>query len=148
MKVILIKNVPYLGQTGDIKDVSEGYATNFLMPRGLVRVATQKAIDDLENYKVRKIKAVANKGRKFKELAEKLDNIKIIIKAKADEKKTLFGSVNANTIVSELKSRGYNIETKFIKLEQPIKILGYHDVDLDFGAGVKAKIGLTITRED
>jgi large subunit ribosomal protein L9 len=148
MKVILLKNVPNLGQADEIKEVSDGYARNFLLIRGLVKIATDKAIKELENYKVRKLKSVENKGKKFKELAKKLNNIKIIIKAKADEKKTLFGSVNASKIAEELKNRGYELDPKFIKLEQPIKILGYHDVNLDFGAGVNAKIGLTIIREE
>jgi len=148
MKVILVKTVPNLGQTGDIKEVAEGFARNYLMPRGLVKIATDQTLKELENIKVRKFKAVENKGKKFKELAKKINNIKIIIKAKADDKKTLFGSVNVSKIVEELKNRGYELDPKFIKLEQPIKILGYHDVTLDFGAGVTAKIGLTITRED
>ncbi|MFA5187913.1 MAG: 50S ribosomal protein L9 [Patescibacteria group bacterium] len=148
MKVILIKFVPNLGQTGDIKDVSEGYARNYLMPRGLVKIANDKTIMELQNFKARKIKAAANKGKKFKELAKKLNNIKIIIKVKADEKKTLFGSVNIQKIVEELKNRNYIVESKYIKLDQPIKALGYYDVNLDFGAGVTAKIGLTIVREE
>ncbi|MCX6743441.1 MAG: 50S ribosomal protein L9 [Candidatus Parcubacteria bacterium] len=148
MKVILIKFVPNLGQTGDIKEVSEGYARNYLMPQGLVKIASEKALKELESLKVRKLNAVANKGKKFKEIARKLNNIKIIIKVKADEKKTLFGSVNVQKIVEELKNRNYNVEPKYIKLDQPIKALGYYDVNLDFGAGVNAKIGLTVTRED
>jgi len=161
MKVILVKTVPNLGQTGDIKEVAEGYARNYLIPRGLVKIANEKAIKELESLKVRKLKAVENKGKNFKELAKKINNIKIIIKAKAsasapqsgapadkDEKKTLFGSVNAQKIAEELKNRGYNVEPKYIKLDQPIKQLGYQDVLIDFGAGVSAKIGLNIIRED
>lgn len=147
MRVILVKTVPNLGQIGDIKEVSDGYARNYLIPRGLVRIATEKAIKELESLKVRKLKSVENKGKKFKELAKKLDNIKIIIKVKADEKKTLFGSVNVQKIADELKNRNYNIDSKFIKLDQPIKTLGYYDVMIDFGSKVMAKIGLTIVRE-
>ena len=148
MKVILIKTVPNLGQTGDIKEVAEGYARNYLIPRGLVKIASEKALQELESLKVRKLKKVGNKGKKFKELAKKINNIKIIIKVKADEKKTLFGSVNVLKIAEELKNRNYIVEPKYIKLDQPIKTLGYYDVNLDFGAGVTAKIGLTIVRED
>jgi len=158
MKVILVKNVPNLGQTGDIKEVAEGYARNYLIPLGLVKIANEKALKELESLKDRKLKAVGNKGKKFKELARKINNLKLIIKAKAsasaeasadkDEKKTLFGSVNVLKITEELKNRGYEIEPKYIKLDQPIKTLGYYDVSLDFGAGVTAKIGLTIVRED
>jgi len=148
MKVILIKTVPNLGQTGVIKEVAEGYARNYLIPRGLAKIASAKALQELESLKVRKLKAVGNKGKKFKEIAKKLNNIKIIIKVKADEKKTLFGSVNVQKIVEELKNRNFIVEPKYIKLDQPIKTLGYYDVNLDFGSGITAKIGLTIIRED
>ncbi|MCX6746116.1 MAG: 50S ribosomal protein L9 [Candidatus Parcubacteria bacterium] len=148
MKVILVKTVPNLGQTGDIQEVAEGYARNFLIPQGLVKIASEKALKELESLKVKKLKTVGNKGKKFKELARKINNIKIIFKVKADEKKTLFGSVNAQKIAEELKNRNYNVEPKYIKLDQPIKTLGYYDVNLDFGAGVTAKIGLTIVREE
>jgi len=162
MKVILIKTVPNLGQTGDIKEVAEGFARNFLIPRNLVKIATEQTIKELESYKVRKLKAVENKGRKYKEIAKKVDNLKLIIKAKAsasapqsgasadkeDKKKTLFAAIKAENIVQELKKRNYDIEAKFIKLEQPIKQLGYQDILLDFGSGVTAKIGLTIVREE
>jgi len=161
MKVILIKTVPNLGQTGDIKEVAEGFARNFLIPRNLVKIATEQAIKELESMKVRKLKAVENKGKKYKEIAKKVDNLKLIIKAKASasasdeasadkekEKKTLFAAIKAENIAQEFKKRNYDIEAKFIKLEQPIKQLGYQDVLLDFGSGVTAKIGLTIVREE
>jgi len=171
MKVILIKTVPNLGQTGDIKEVAEGYARNFLIPRNLVKIATEQTIKELEGLKVRKLKTVENKGKKYKEIAKKVDNLKLIIKAKASasasdeasasakatadgsadkgkEKKTLFAAIKAENIAQELKKRNYDIEAKFIKLEQPIKQLGYQDVLLDFGSGVTAKIGLTIVREE
>jgi len=148
MKVILLKNVPNLGRQGEIKEVSDGHARNYLLPQGLVKIATEKAILELEQAKQKKVKLKVNLGKKFKELAKKLDNTKIIIQAKADEKKTLFGSVKAVKISEELKKRNYEVEAKYVKLEQPIKSLGYYDVMIDFGGTVTAKIGLTITREE
>ncbi len=148
MKVILLKTISNLGQVGDVKNVSDGFARNYLIPSGLVRVATEKTMKELENSKIRKEKESKNKGKKFKILAKKLDNIKIIIKAKADDKKTIFGSVNSQKIAEELLNRGYEVESKYIKLEQPIKVLGYYDIMIDFGSGVMAKIGVTIIREE
>ena len=147
MKVILLKTIQNLGQSGEIKEVKEGYARNFLIPNGLAKIATDKTLKELENLKAKKMKAEKNKGKKYKGIARKLDNLKLIINAKADESKTLFGSINVNKIAEELKTRGYSIEAKFIKLEQPIKQLGYYDVLIDFGSDEKAKIGLTIERE-
>ncbi len=148
MKVILVKNVPELGKAGEIKQVSDGYARNYLLPNKLVQIATELSVREMEQKKNSQTKALANRAKKFKEIAKKINNIKIIVKAKADEKKTLFGSINAQKIADELKARNYNIESKYVKLEQPIKSLGYFDVLIDFGSGVTAKVGLTVTRED
>jgi len=148
MKVILIKNVPNLGQSGDIKEVSEGYARNFLLTKGLVRIATEATIKELANLKQQGLKKKERSGKKMKDIAKKVNNLKLIVKAKADEKKTLFGAFSATKIAAELKDRGYDIDAKVIKLDQPIKALGYYDVILDFGAGVSAKIGITVTREE
>ena len=148
MKVILIKNVTDLGRAGEIKQVSDGYARNYLLPNNLVRVATERAVGDLETKNKQHNKALENKVKRFKELAKKIDNIKIIVKAKADDKKTLFGSINAGKIAEELKNRNYEIDSKYIMLDQPIKQLGYYDVVINFGSGVTAKVGLTVTREE
>jgi large subunit ribosomal protein L9 len=148
MKVILLKTLANLGQKGQIKDVAEGYGRNFLLPQGLAKVANERNVKEMELAKQKIVKVASGQVKKFKELAKKIDNIKIIIQAKADEKKTLFGSVNAAKIAEELKKRNYEVEAKYIKLEQPIKSLGYYDVMIDFGSGVLAKVGLTITREE
>lgn len=148
MKVILLKNVPDLGNTGEIKQVSDGYARNYLLPQKLVKAANDLSIKEMAQKKNSQVKALASRAKKFKEIAKKINNIKIIIKAKADDKKTLFGSISANKLAEELKNRHYNIESKYIKLDQPIKSLGYYDVMIDFGAEVTAKIGLTVSRED
>ena len=149
MKVILIKNVSNLGVPGDIKEVSDGYARNFLIPQGLVKIANEAAIKEVEKLKAKKLKVQENKGKKYKEIAKKINNLKLIIKAKAeDKKKTLFASIKAENIAQELKKRKYDIEAKFIKLDEPIKQLGYYDIGLDFGEGITAKVGLTIERED
>lgn len=148
MKVILIKNVSDLGHVGEVKQVSDGYARNYLLPQNLVKIANDLSVREMEQKKQSQIKSLANRAKKFKEIAKKINNIKIIVKAKADEKKTLFGSISAAIIADELRNRKYEIDSKYIKLEQPIKSLGYYDVLIDFGAGVTAKVGLTVTRED
>ncbi|MDD5341277.1 MAG: 50S ribosomal protein L9 [Patescibacteria group bacterium] len=148
MKVILIKNVNGLGKMGETKEVKEGYARNFLLPNNLAKLATKKTVKELENDRIQREKAAQKQSLKFKEMARKLNNFKLIIKAKADDKKKLFGSVSASKIAQELKERNFEIEPKYIKLEEPIKSLGYHEVALDFGGGVSAKLGLTVAREE
>jgi len=149
MKVILIKKVSNLGVIGDIKAVSDGYARNFLIPQGLVKIANEATIKEAEKVKDKKAKKEVNKSKQYKDVAKKINNLKLIIKAKAEkEKKTLFAAIKAENIADELKERKYDIEAKFIKLDEPIKQLGYYDIELDFGSNVSAKVGLTIERED
>jgi large subunit ribosomal protein L9 len=147
MKVVLLKKVPNLGQTGEIKEVADGYARNFLLPQGLVKVATEAVVKQLEFKKQKQQKKSANKAKQYKELAKKINNLKIIMQAKADDKKTLFAAVKEADIAQELKNRNYDIPVQFIKLDQPIKQLGYHDINIIFSEDVSAKIGLTIERE-
>lgn len=148
MKVVLIKKVPNLGQTGEIKEVSDGYARNFLIPQGLVKIATEAVIKEMETKKNKQQKKSANKVKQYKEIAKKINNLKLVIKVKADEKKTLFAAIRESDIAKELKNRHYDIPAQFIKLDQPIKQLGYYDINLVFSDDVSAKIGLTIERED
>jgi large subunit ribosomal protein L9 len=148
MKVILVKNINGLGKLGDIKEVKDGFARNFLLPQGLVKQATDDTIYEIETAKARKEKNKTKVAKKYQELAKKINNLKLIMKVKADEKKKLFGSVNSAVIAEELKKRNYEIDSKFIKLEEPIKTLGYYEVNLDFGSGVVAKLGLTVSREE
>jgi large subunit ribosomal protein L9 len=148
MKIILSKNVPNLGQTGEIKEVKEGYARNFLFPQGLAKLVTEATIKEMENKKTHSQKKVQNKAKKYKDVAKKVNNLKLIIKTKADEKKTLFAAIKAETISKELKNRHFDIPAQFIKLDEPIKHLGYYDVKIVFSDEVAAKIGLTVERED
>lgn len=148
MKVILVKNVPNLGKVGDVKEVAEGYAQNFLLPNKLVRLASAAAIKEVSSFAQSKVKKKTKQVRQFVDIAKKVNNLKIIVQAKADEKKTLFGSINAKVIAQELKNRGYAVEEKFIKLAEPIKVLGFYNVDIVFSSELKAKIGLTVTREE
>jgi len=148
MKVIFIKNVNDFGKVGEIKEVKDGFARNFLIPQGLAKLASEKAINEIASLQARKQSMKAKQAKKYQEIAKKINNLKLIIKAKADKGKKLFGSVNAVKIAEELKQRHYDIDSKFIKLEEPIKNLGYYDINLDFGGGVSAKLGLTITREE
>jgi large subunit ribosomal protein L9 len=148
MKVIFVKNINGIGKIGDIKEVKDGFARNFLLPQKIVRQATDETIEEIAADNERKVKNKVKAVKKYHELAKKINNLKLIIQVKADDKKKLFGSVNGLAISEELKKRHYDIEPKFIKLEEPIKSLGYYDIDLDFGAGVTAKLGLTVTREE
>jgi len=148
MKVILIKKVPSLGKVGEVKEVSDGYARNFLIPQGFVRLANDSTIREMGNKESQKQKKQMKKTKHYKEMVKKLDNLKLIIKSKADDKKTLFAAIKPAQIIKELKERKFDIPVDFIKLDEPIKQLGYYDIKIQFSDELTAKVGLTIERED
>lgn len=131
MKVIFLKDVPRVGRTHDIKDVNDGYATNFLLPRKLAVPATAKAVAELE---LRKREIVIEREVQDNLLFKYLEEIKgkeIRIKAKADEKGHLFSGIHTKEIVEVMKSEHRaDINEDFIFLEKPIKELGEFEIPI------------------
>ena len=149
MKVVLLQNVSKLGNKFDVKNVKDGYARNFLLPKNLVKIATEKAIKELEKQKI-------ISEQQEKELKEKIESMvknlagkefKFILKTGGKEK--TFGSISANDIKTRIYAdadadlRGY-LENIKIGLERPIKTLGEHQVEIDLGRGVKTTIKINV----
>jgi large subunit ribosomal protein L9 len=131
MKVILKTDVKDLGQTGEVVNVKDGFARNYLMPRGLAAEANIRNIKSFEHDK-KKIVEQAKKVKTGAEgLAERIAAVTVTIKAKAGEEEKLFGSVTTTDIAEALKAQGIEVDKKKIHLEEPIKRLG------EFKAGVK-----------
>ena len=130
MKVILKEDVKSIGSMGQIVDVSDGFARNYLVPRGLAVEANLKNIRSLEHEK----KVIQEKARKVKnsvqDLANRLANMNVVIKTKAGEEGKLFGSVTTMDIAEQLKNQGIEIDKKKISLDEPIKRLGTYAVNL------------------
>ena len=144
MKVILLKDVPKLGRHFDIKDVSDGYAQNLLIPRGLAIAATADALKrtDVER------KAVEGERKVREDLLVKnikdLDSVTITVKGKASEKGHLFAGFHKDAIVAELqKQTELQIDPSFIQLEHPIKEVGEHTITVK-GGGKEVKFKLII----
>lgn len=147
MKVILLKNVNGLGKIGEVKEVAPGYARNFLIPQGLAEAATEQAVAQIEQMKEAARRKVEFELKTFQELAEKLEGVEIVIKAKAEEGGKLYGSVSEEQIVSKLKEKGFDIKKKQIVLEKPIKDLGGHEVLVQLNHGLEAKIYVMVAEE-
>lgn len=146
MKVIFLKDVPRVGRRHDVKDVNDGYATNFLLPRKLAVVATPKAIAELETRK----KEIAIEREVQENLLNKsLEEIKgkgITIKAKADEKGHLFAQVHKKEIIEAMKAQNHaDIGEEFIVLEKPIKELGMHEIPISI-KGKKSSFNLSVEK--
>ncbi len=147
MKVILQKDIPNLGEAGDIKDVSDGYARNFLLPKKMVLVAndsSQKAA--VHQRKLIKIKK--DKRKKQNEtLMETFAGLDIRIGAQVGEEEKLFGSVTSMDIARKLKELGHDVDRRKIHLEEPIKKLGEYEVPVKLDEGVTAKLKVTVFKE-
>lgn len=146
MKIILLKNVPNLGKAGDIKEVSGGYARNFLLPKGLAELATKHSIVVLAAQKQKREKFKKLDVRSKKSEAAKLAGKEFVLSAKTDDKGSLYEKISAKTIASELQKQGYKIEAKEVKLEKPIKKTGEYRVGLEL-AGEKAVVKLKVERK-
>lgn len=132
MKVIFLQDVPRVGKKYDVKEVNDGYAMNFLLPRKLAEVANPKAISMLE---MRKKEIVIEGEVQESLLLKNLEEIKgktIVIKAKADEKGHLFSGIKNKEIAEEMKKQNNaDISEELIVLEKPIKEIGEYDVPIE-----------------
>lgn len=147
MKVILIKDIENLGNAGDVKEVANGYARNFLISRGYVEVATKSAVERAEKIKIEKEK-VAKEGLKgIEEIAEKLESVSIIIKAKSDDSGKLYAAIKSKEIFKSLNDKGFKINEDKIVIEKPIKELGDYEVIINLDHGLEVRIGVVIESE-
>ncbi|MBR3863842.1 MAG: 50S ribosomal protein L9 [Clostridia bacterium] len=140
MKVILLADVKGTGKKGEIHEVSDGYARNMLIKKGLAKEATAVEVNSL------KIKNEAiefhrkEEEKRLRDIASKLNKQVIVCKVKAGEKGRIFGSVTSLEIANTLNEQGYPVEKRMIILSDPIKSLGNYNVEIKLMAGIVAKI--------
>ncbi len=148
MKVILNKDVKGTGKAGDVVKVSDGYARNMLIPRGLATEATQANIRQLEKQKAIAAEKKAEEKAAAQEQAEKLSRSSIKMKIKAGEGGRIFGSITSKDIADAINEQlGMDIDRKKIKLDAPIKQVGETDVDMRLYQDVNTKIKVIIEAE-
>ncbi|MEJ2697750.1 MAG: 50S ribosomal protein L9 [Candidatus Sulfobium sp.] len=147
MKVFLKEDVKHVGDMGDVVNVADGYARNYLIPKNLAVEANTRNIKEFEHHK-RIIQEKAAKVRDAsKSLAEKLSSLTLTIRAKAGEEDKLFGSVTSMDISEALKAEGYDIDKKRISTEEPIKRLGEHTVEVKVLADISAHVKVNVVSE-
>ncbi len=146
MIVILIKDVKGTGKAGDVVKVSDGFARNRLIPKGMAKEATDGNIRSLEKQK----KIMAEKEEENKaaagELEKKLNEITVVIKTKSGEGGRLFGSITSKDIAENLEEQfGIAVDKKKIVLDSPIKEVGLKVVPVKLFAGIQAKMKVNVT---
>ena len=147
MKVILKEDVKNLGKMGDMVNVAEGHARNFLIPQKLAVEAITKNIKALELQK-KVIQKKANKEKNSAQaLSEKIAALNLTIKAKAGEEEKLFGSITSMDIAAELKNEGIDIDKKKISIDEPIKRLGAYTVGVKVHPDITTQLNITVVAE-
>ena len=147
MKVILLEDVEDLGQAGEVVQVADGFARNFLIPRATALVATDVNMAQFESRR-RQHEAVAERGRRAAEVqAKKLEETSLTAVVRVGEEDRLFGSVTTQNISDLLEESGFAVESHAIQLEEPIRALGVYNIDLQLHAEVTATVKLWVVKE-
>lgn len=146
MKVVLLKSVKNVGQAGDVKNVADGFARNFLIPQGLAEIATGAAVAKANKMKQQKETKNQEELERAQKIAEKIDGKEVIIKQKTQGEK-LFGSVDKRAITEQLEKQGIAIDESNIELKNPIKEVGEHNVKVVLNHAIEAEIKVIIEPE-
>ena len=146
MKVILTQDVKAQGKKGQIINVSDGYARNFLFPKGLAVIADAKAMSDIKNKEASEKHRIAVETEEARQVAKKLEGVIVKIKLQAGPDGRLFGSVTSKDISEEIeKATGIKIDKKKIMLEDPIKSFGTYTIDIKLYPEVIGKINVVVS---
>lgn len=148
MEVILIKDVKGQGKAGDIVKVSDGYARNFLLPRGYAIEATEGSKKRLKDEKAGMMKKKEIETAKARGLAERVSSLEVVLRVKAGENGKLFGSITAKDIAEALnQTHGISVDKKKVVLDEPIKNIGQSLIEIKIYPGISAKLKVTVTEE-
>jgi len=147
MRVVLLQDVENLGKKYDVKEVADGYARNFLIPKGLAKPATEEALQWLAIQKEIETKRAEEDLKKVQEIASAVDDQEIIIPVKVGEQDELFESITAQRIAEKLKELGFDIKKTQIALSEPIKELGEFPVKIKFEHNLEAEIKVIVVEE-
>jgi len=147
MRIILLQNVEKLGKKYDIKEVADGYARNFLIPKGLAKPATKENLKWLETQKEIEVKKAEEELKKVEAVATNIDGQEIIIPVKIGEEGQLFESITSQKIYEKLKELGFEIKKSQIDLPEPIKELGEYPVKIKFEHNLEAEIKIIVVEE-
>ena len=144
MKVILLQDIEKLGKKYDLKRVADGHARNFLLPKNLVKPATEENMKWLEIQKEALRQKSEEELQKVQAVASTLDGLEIILPMKIGEKEQLFEAVTAQKISEKLKEQGFEVKKTQIVLKEPIKELGEFPVKIQLGHNLEAEVKLII----
>ncbi len=145
MKVVLLQDVKSIGKRGELVNVSDGYARNFLLPRKLAKEANAQAMNELKNAEAAKEYKIKTETEKAQSSADALSGKTVKIYAKAGQGGKIFGSVTAKELSEEIKKQfGVEVEKRKIVLESDIKAFGTYNFDVKFYSGISATMTVAV----
>ena len=147
MKVILLQELTKLGSPGDVVYVADGYARNYLIPRGLAEAATAQRLKEVEQQKEKQAKMEEKALAEAQSTAQKMEQVTLRVKTKAGEEGRLFGSITNSDIADLLAEKGFTVDKKKIDLPDPIKSLGEHTVEVKLHKEVIVPVPVQVEAE-
>jgi large subunit ribosomal protein L9 len=147
MKVILRQDVKGLGREGDLKEVKDGYARNFLLPTGRAVIADKGALANWERHRDQRDERDRAVRADAEAIAQKLKELKLEIPVKAGERGRLFGAVTSHQIADHIHRNGIELDRHALHMREPIKALGDYRVDVRLMPGVEATVAVSVVAE-
>ena len=144
MKVLLCEDIGKLGWLGDVVEVNEGYARNYLLPQGLARVATEANIRAIAKEKAKRAEQRFKERDRLERAAQAVDGAEAVLAARANEQGVLFGSVTERQIAANLREQGFEVADDVVQLAEHVKHVGTHTVTLKFGTDLTAQVNVTV----
>ena len=147
MKVLLLKDVKGLGKSGEVKEVKEGYGQNFLVAKGLAKVATDAVLRQYQSEQKAKVEAEAAEDARRKEMSKKMEGITVVIAKKVGANGSLFGAIKKEEIAEALAAKGFDVDKKDIETDGHIKSTGIFEVPVKLGHGMHPKVNVEVVAE-
>lgn len=148
MKVMFLEDVSNVARAGEIKDVADGYARNFLVPRKLAVLAKAEAVNTLRAQLEMKARSHAQTETELLELANHLNGREVVLEAQTGSEGRLYGSITAVDIVTELENiTGFTVDKRKIELDEPIRQLGSYEITIRLGKDIVPQIRVIVTEK-
>jgi large subunit ribosomal protein L9 len=152
IQLLLIQSVDHLGKQGDVVEVREGFARNYLLPQGLATIATDHHKRMVEKHRARLLEIEKQRLSSLRSLADAIGKQSVTIEANANDEGHLYGSVGAGEIVASLKQAGFTVTTDQVRLEGPLKELGLYTVKIHLHSDIESELKVwvvpTVTGEE
>ena len=146
MKVLLHSDIDRLGYFGDVVEVTDGYARNYLLPQGLAILPSEANLRSIQKEKAAQAEQRRLALEKLQKVADQVSGTEVVIQALANEQGHLFGSVSESDIAGHLQEKGFEVRNKHIRMPEHFRALGDYEVIIHFGSEVEAKVQVQVVR--